>query len=171
MHWPVDLPAFLSIFLLLAAAWTDVATRIIPNTLVACVAGLGIVTRLMISPTALFASVAVSVAVFILLLLLHTRRMLGGGDVKLAAAICLGLSPISAYRFIFITAMAGGILALVHLAARRALRDAPPTAPPPRGTTLIYRIISAERWRISRHGSLPYGVAIACGGILAILAG
>ena len=52
MHWPIVLPAFLSIVLLLAAAWTDIATRVIPNTLVAGVAVLGIVTRLLIDPTA-----------------------------------------------------------------------------------------------------------------------
>jgi hypothetical protein len=30
-------------------------------------------------------------------------------------------------------------------------------------------VLSAERWRIARHGSLPYGVAIACGGIWVIV--
>jgi prepilin peptidase CpaA len=106
---------------------------------------------------------------FLALAMLHARGMLGGGDVKLAAAICLGLSPPSAYRFIFVTAMAGGVLALLHLLARHALRAAPPRRPPPRGSPLPKRVFFAERWRIARRGSLSYGVAIACGGIWAVL--
>jgi prepilin peptidase CpaA len=31
------------------------------------------------------------------------------------------------------------------------------------------RVLRTERWRMARHGSLSYGVAIACGGIWAIL--
>jgi Flp pilus assembly protein protease CpaA len=28
-----------------------------------------------------------------------------------------------------------------------------------------------ERWRVERRGSLPYGIAIACGGAWAMLSG
>jgi prepilin peptidase CpaA len=107
---------------------------------------------------------------FILLVALYARGMMGGGDVKLAAATALGLSPGSQYGFVVVTALAGGVLALLHLVLRRALRGAR-ARPPPRGAGVFQRVLAAERWRIARRGSLPYGVAIACGGIWAVLAG
>jgi prepilin peptidase CpaA len=157
--------------LLLAAAFSDIAVRIIPDTAVLGVAFLGAASRLSVSPAALLVSVVVAVACFALLALLHGRGLLGGGDVKLAAAVCLGLSAPGAYRFVFVTAMAGGVLALLHLAGRLALRGSRKYRPPPSGASLFHRVFCAERWRISRHGSLSYGVAIACGGIWAILEG
>jgi prepilin peptidase CpaA len=93
---------------------------------------------------------------------------MGGGDVKLAAATAVGLPAGSIYQLIVYTALAGGVLACLHLALRFGLRRLPPHAPR-RGACLIQRVVSAERWRIARHGSLPYGVAIACGGIWAVL--
>jgi Flp pilus assembly protein protease CpaA len=95
--------------------------------------------------------------------------VLGGGDVKLIPAVALGLPLSSISHFVFITVMAGGVLGLLHLLARWMLRGSPPLAPPPRGTFLLRRVLQAERWRIARHGSLPYGVAIACGGIWVII--
>jgi prepilin peptidase CpaA len=89
--------------------------------------------------------------------------------VKLAAAVCLGLSPIATWRFFVVTALAGGVLAILHLIGRRVLRGAAPMAPMPRGAPLPLRVLRTERWRIARHGSLSYGLAIACGGIWAML--
>jgi Flp pilus assembly protein protease CpaA len=103
------------------------------------------------------------------LLILHGRGLLGGGDIKLIPATALGFSVTSIYHFVFVTVMAGGVLAAIHLFARWLLRGRPPAAPPPRGSSLPRRVFSAERWRIARHGSLPYGVAIACGGIWVII--
>lgn len=171
MDWPFAIMAVLSIGLLCVAAWSDIAIRIIPDWVCAAVSVIGIAMRLFAGPYAVLTSTCIAAGMFLFLVLLHARGMLGGGDVKLAAAICLGLSPSSAYRFVFITAMAGGVLSVLHLIARRALRGAKPKAPPPRGSSLIKRVLCAERWRIARHGSLSYGVAIACGGIWAVLEG
>jgi prepilin peptidase CpaA len=158
--------------LLLVAAFTDTAARIIPDGVSAALALTGGAFRLGLSgPVAFGWSAAVAAALLALLVLLHARGLLGGGDAKLAAAVCLGLSPLGAWHFVFATAMAGGALALLHLAARIALRGARPCAPPPRGSSFLKRIYSAERWRISRHGSIPYGVAIACGGLWVVLQG
>src|SRR6185437_10028958 len=99
----------------------------------------------------------------------HARGGLGGGDVKLAAAVCLGLSPFEAWRFVVVTSLAGGILAILHLLGRLALRSSGTIAPAPAGSPSLIRVLRTERWRIARHGSLSYGVAIACGGIWAIL--
>lgn len=169
MDWPLAAMVLLFIVLLLCAAWNDIATRLIPDCLSIGVATLGGLIRLMAGPTALAASFAVALGVFVLLVILHARGALGGGDVKLAAAVCLGLSPVAAWRFIVVTALAGGVLAVLHLIGRRLLKGTAPVAPMPRGTPLPLRVLSTERWRIARHGSLSYGLAIACGGIWAIL--
>jgi len=130
---------------------------------------LGLLARLLNGLPAVAVSVAASLALFVFLLLLHARGMLGGGDVKLIPAVALGLSLTSINRFVFITVMAGGVLAVLHLIARWLLRGGRPIAPPPRGASLLRRVACVERWRIARHGSLPYGVAIACGGIWVIM--
>ncbi len=171
MGWLGGFLAALVVALLVLAALADIATRTIPDTIAAAVGLLGIAARLLAGPSALALSAAAALGLFVLLVVLHARGMMGGGDVKLAAATCLGLSLQSGYRFIVVTAMAGGVLAVMHLAARRALRDVPHPRPAPRGASLPRRVFSAERWRIARHGSIPYGVAIACGGIWAVLNG
>ncbi len=171
MEWLGAILAALVVALLVLAALADVATRTIPDGIAVGVGLLGMAMRLLMGPSALAVSAAIALTLFALLVVLHARGLMGGGDVKLAAATCLGLSLHPAYRFVVVTAIAGGILALLHLAARWGLRDAKRLAPPPRGASLARRVISAERWRIARHGSLPYGVAIACGGIWAVLIG
>ena len=65
------------------------------------------------------------------------------------------------------TALAGGVLVLLHLALRRL--PAPTRCPP--GAAGPRRVWTIERWRVRRRGALPYGVAIACGGTWAILSG
>ena len=151
------------------AACLDIATRTIPNGIPVIVAVAGLIVHVLAHPETLAGSAAASAVLFAVLALLHMRGLLGGGDVKLMAAIALGFSVTGINRFVFTTVIAGGVLALVHLAARWALRGRPLPAPPRRGASVFRRVLSAERWRIARHGSLPYGVAIAIGGIWVIL--
>ena len=155
---------------LLVATWHDIATRTIPDAIAIGIALLGAANRLLTGLPALALSLAAALVLLLLLTVLHARGLLGGGDAKLIAALCLGLSLPSAYRLLVATALAGGALALLHLILRRAVRGTPARQPLPRGASLPRRIFQAERWRISRHGSLPYAVAIACGGLWAILA-
>jgi prepilin peptidase CpaA len=169
MVWVNDVFGLFVIISLLLAACADIATRTIPNFIPAIVAGTGIIARVLAGPSALAVSTAASVVLFASLLILHGRGLLGGGDIKLIPATALGFSVTSIYHFVFVTVMAGGVLAAIHLFARWLLRGRPPAAPPPRGSSLPRRVFSAERWRIARHGSLPYGVAIACGGIWVII--
>jgi prepilin peptidase CpaA len=82
--------------------------------------------------------------VFLLLAAAFYAGMMGGGDVKLAAALALWFSPASILKFLVLMSLAGGVLTLVVLAWHRA------------------------RGREGRP-EVPYGVAIAFGG-LAILA-
>jgi prepilin peptidase CpaA len=87
--------------------------------------------------------VAAGAIVFGLLAGAFYLGMMGGGDVKLAAALALWFSPAGTVRFLVLMSLAGGVLTLVLLAWHRA------------------------RKREGRP-EIPYGVAIAFGG-LAIL--
>ena len=88
--------------------------------------------------------VAAAVVVFALLAIAFYTGMMGGGDVKLAAALALWFSPASTLRFLVYMAIAGGLVTLLVLVAHRVRRKA-------------------------GRPKVPYGVAIAIGG-LAILA-
>jgi prepilin peptidase CpaA len=87
--------------------------------------------------------VAVAAGVFVLLAAAFYAGMMGGGDVKLAAALALWFSPASTLKFLILMSIAGGVLTLIYMAWHRAKK---------------------------REGrpEIPYGVAIAFGG-LAIL--
>jgi prepilin peptidase CpaA len=88
--------------------------------------------------------VAVALGVFVVLALAFRAGMMGGGDVKLAAAVSLWFSPATTLKFLVIMSIIGGVLTLVVVALHRLRsRDGRP--------------------------KIPYGVAIALGGF-AILA-
>lgn len=168
--WSANLAAAAIVGLLVFAALADVAARIIPDGIAIGVAVLGLIVRVTEGGLpGVAVSIAAAVVVLMVLAILHRCGLMGGGDVKLAAATVLGLPLDWIYRFFIVTALAGGVIALVHLALRAAIHTAP--RPPPRGASLPLRALTAEWWRIARRGSLPYGVAIACGGIWAVLVG
>jgi prepilin peptidase CpaA len=152
--------------LLLAAAWRDLATRTIPDSISIALAFLGLGLRATEGTTALAVSAATAALLFLGLVLLHARGALGGGDVKLASAIAIGLPPLATFDFLLATALSGGVLGLLYL----ALRHLPVPVPSRPAASLPRRVLAAERWRIHRRGPLPYAVAIAAGGILTLLA-
>lgn len=168
--WSAEFLAAVIVILLICAAWSDIATRIIPDGVAIGLAVAGLCLRLFAGLSHAAVSLLIAALLFALLVLAHARGMLGGGDVKLAAATAIGLPAESIYRFVIMTSLAGGVVALLHLALRLGLRRVPLHAPR-RGASLLRRVLSAEHWRIVRHGSIPYGVAIACGGIWVVLAG
>ena len=88
----------------------------------------------------------VAVAVFLAGLVPFSRCWMGGGDVKLMAAGALWLGLGSAWTFLAGTALAGGVLAV--------------------GMVTWLSVAGRGRTR----PSLPYGVAIAAGGVLGTLA-
>lgn len=85
---------------------------------------------------------------------LFALQWLGGGDVKLLAAVALWFDFSGIVPLIFYIAVGGGALALILMLLRRAV---------PAGTR--------ERldWAIfARRGPIPYGLAIAAGTILCV---
>jgi len=138
--------AILALLLVVAAA-IDVRTYTISNRLNLAVALLAPVywwsVGLPLWPDAAI-QVALAAGVFLLLAIAFYTGMMGGGDVKLAAALALWFSPAATLRFLVFMSIAGGVVTLGLLIAHK-LRKKP------------------------GKPQIPYGVAIAIGG-LAILA-
>ena len=160
MSWIVPITSFLEILLLLYVATIDVATRLIRNEICLALALLGIADQLA-NPMQIVQSLIAATILLLLLLVIYQRGQIGGGDVKLLVALAIGLPLTGVIQLLTITALAGGVLALVHLMMR--LLPYPRLAPA--GASLVRRVYAIERWRHLRHAPLPYGVAIACGGI------
>jgi prepilin peptidase CpaA len=133
--------------ILVVAAVIDVRTFTISNRLNLTVAMLAPLYWLSIALSpwpGVAIQLAAAAAVFVVLAGAFYAGMMGGGDVKLAAALALWFSPPAIIKFLVLMSLAGGVLTLAVLAWHKAKR---------------------------REGrpEIPYGVAIAFGG-LAILA-
>src|SRR4051812_2996174 len=160
MSWIAPTISFLEILLLVYVAMIDIATRLIRNEICLALALLGIAGQLA-SPMQITESLIAATILLLLLLVIYTRGLIGGGDVKLLVALAIGLPLLGVLQLLTVTALAGGVLALVHLMMR--LLPSPRLAPA--GSSFVRRVYAIERWRNLRHAPLPYGVAIACGGI------
>ena len=164
MSWVVNIVLVLEVLLLLYVAAADIAARLIRNEVCLALALLGIVGQLG-NPSQVAQSLIVAAILFALLLFIYARGWMGGGDVKLLVAVAIGLPMMGVVQLLTITALSGGALAMVHMVMR--LLPAPNLAPA--GSSLLRRVYAVERWRHLRHAPLPYGVAIACGGIWSVL--
>ena len=134
--------ALLALMLLAASAW-DLRTRTIPNSLVIAIALLAFpfwwATGLPLWPDAAL-QIGVAILVFALFAAAFALGAMGGGDVKLVAAIALWLPFQAVFALLFIMSVAGGALTLAMFVRHRLARR-------------------TERLEI------PYGVAIAFGGL------
>jgi prepilin peptidase CpaA len=160
MSWIAPTALFLEILLLVYVAMIDIATRLIRNEICLALALLGIASQFA-NPVQVAQSLIAATILLLLLLVIYQWGRIGGGDVKLLVALAIGLPLTGVIQLLTITALAGGVLALVHLMMR--LLPYPRLAPA--GSSLARRVYAIERWRHLRHAPLPYGVAIACGGI------
>jgi len=116
--------------LLVVAAVIDVRTFTISNRLTLAVALLAPLYWLSIA-LAPWPGIAIQVAaaavVFLLMAGAFYAGMMGGGDVKLAAALALWFPPTATIQFIVLMSLAGGVLTIGlvvwHRAKRREGRD------------------------------------------------
>jgi len=189
----------IGIGLLLGAAWHDLRTRLIPDTISLILGLLGLAYRSQFGLIEFAFSITTSLLLFFLLFAAFNRGVVGGGDVKLAVATGLWLSPPDCYVFLVVTALAGGLLALLHLGLRTCGRWAAPDegegirlsggvdvsgemgvgGPPAKLASATEYVagagsgavtwIRAELARIRRREPMPYGVAIAAGGCYGLL--
>jgi len=88
--------------------------------------------------------VAIAAGVFALLAVAFYAGMMGGGDVKLAAALALWFSPVMTVNFLIWMSIGGGVLTAVVLVLHRTRKK--PGKP-----------------------EVPYGVAIAFGGLVILI--
>jgi len=152
--------------LLLAAALHDVALRTIPNGASAALVLTGAALRL--QDGGIIPGLLLAAAVFGASVLCWRRGWMGGGDVKLLGATALVVPPLQVGSLLMLTALSGGVLAVLYLILSHVVRVAP-AGGRPRGP--LTRVLRAERWRICRGAPLPYGLAIAFGGITLLLTG
>jgi prepilin peptidase CpaA len=137
--------------LFLWAAASDVAMRRIPNRLTALLALVGM-ARLVVEFAggagwqAQVLDLGTAAAVLAVGAAGFAAGLVGGGDVKLAAAASLWLGAAGLATFIIVTALAGGVLAFGYLALAAMPHRAGRAVP-----------------------TLPYGVALAAGGLAATL--
>ena len=133
--------------LLIVAAVIDMRTFTISNRLNLTVALLAPVYWLSVALSpwpGIAVQIAAGATVFALLAAAFYAGMMGGGDVKLAAALALWFPPLVTVKFLVLMSIAGGVLTLGLLIWHRARQ-------------------------LQGRPQIPYGVAIAFGG-LAILA-
>ena len=134
--------AFLSL-MLLAASWWDLRSRTIPNALNLAVALLAIpfwwATGLALWPDVAL-QVGVAALVFGLFAIAFALGGMGGGDVKLVAAVALWLPWQAVLALLVLMSLAGGALTLAMLIRKRLARS-------------------------EAALEIPYGLAIAFGGL------
>ncbi len=147
--WAISLAA-----LLLSAA-TDLKQRIIPNELVLVVALSGLLLGLAMRPGQVCISLVVAALIFLMLGFLCRYGVLGGGDVKLMAAVTLLVPPGGIADLLIGIALAGGLLSCFYLGASYFARDALAGSCEPAG----------ERVRVASRTEAPYAVAIL-GGVI-----
>ncbi len=157
--------------MLVVAALHDIVARTVPNGIAVAIAAAGVVAQATLSLMGagqLLISLPAAIAVFFLAALLWRRGLMGGGDVKLFGASALLVPPVLVPSMIMCATLAGGVLALIYLVARRrpSERLARPDCGRPLG--LFARALRVERWRLRRGGPLPYAVAIA-GGVVFVM--
>lgn len=158
----MPIPALFALIFPAALVWaaiSDIRSMTISNRLTVGLAvaflPMAVLCHLSLAQFGLHAGLGV--AGLVVGMILFAFRVMGGGDAKLIAAVCLWLGPNGALSMLLYTALAGGVLTLVLLGARRAPIAAVTGALP--------------QW-VNRHldpkGDIPYGVAICVGGLLAI---
>lgn len=159
MPLPVSAAALL-IFpvLVIWAALTDMTSFTIPNRIsLALAAAFLLAAPTVGAPLSLIGlNLAVGLAGLILGMALFALGWIGGGDAKLLAAASLWLGWPAIPTFLLDTTLAGGALALTLLALRAPLVRAHSPA------------LGGWLERLTTPGApAPYGVAIACGALMA----
>ena len=148
---------FVSLGGLVLAAGYDLATFTIPNRVVAMVGLANTLAMVLAVPDISTAAQYIATGLVVLLVgaVLFALRMWGAGDAKLLAAVSLAVGSKGLIVLGLWTALSGGGLALIFLVLRRL---------PMLGKTRL------GQWYLPTllaNNGVPYGVAIAAGGIIA----
>jgi len=161
------------------AAARDFAIRKISNQLALITVYIGIVLRI---GSAIFfnmplwedlVSILWSVSFLFILMIGWNFRLIGGGDVKLWAALSLvlPLSMIQQQSLVFSVFIAGGVEALIYQLIYKygEAKSIKFVSPAGRKSMILKRILKIESRRAFRRSSIPYGIAIAIGSTATVL--
>lgn len=131
---------------LLIAAFTDIRRRQIDNWLNAAIA-LGAPVYWWAQGLAIWPDVAIQLALglatLVILAGLFALKLMGGGDVKLLAALALWLAPMTFLKLLVVMSLLGGVLTIVFA---------------------VWHYTVTRR----RDAKIPYGVAIASAGLITL---
>ncbi len=158
-----------------AAVWFDLRERRIPNALTVGALLAALLVRVPEGLGAVGSGLLGAAIGFILFLPLFLVGGLGGGDVKLMTAFGAFLGPERLFPALLVTALVGGVLALLEVVRRRAFVRTL------RNIGLLPRTVAG---RVLRRGApetgphfltlaspeaitVPYGVAISAGALFA----
>ncbi len=165
-----------SVATLFVAALVDLRHRIVPNRLVLVIAACGVGRRLLAAPGLIWFDLLGAASIVVALGLLARHEWIGGGDVKLIAAVAL-LFPLSDVGALLLSiALAGGLMGCTYLAMRATVTKIPKprfcpantqdTQDTPRG---LEHLLSGERMRIVAGEPMPYALAVLGGVIYRIV--
>ncbi|WP_084397507.1 A24 family peptidase [Henriciella aquimarina] len=145
--------AFVFVALCVYAALKDLETLTITNGLNAAIAFLFIPAVIVAAPGwgLTGAHLATGMVAFVISVFLFVFGVFGGGDAKMIPGVMLWLGPAAVMPFLMVMAVAGGVLALFVILARRLV---PATAAP-----------GFAHETMQAGNGVPYGVAIAAGAI------
>ena len=151
----------------------DVQTRRIPNVLCGSAIVIGMLLNTVHSGTdGLFASAAGLLAAIALLLFPFAMGGLGGGDVKMMAAIGALLGLHAGVTALFVGLAFGGVIMAIHLARLGRLRQTLVTIHAMVLTSFFGRSLEPLRVSAAQQGAiaLPYSVPLGLGTLLVLAA-
>ncbi len=150
----------------LVAAVSDLSTRKIPNALTGSVAIVALGVAASHGMTTFAVACGLLVGILVVGTVAFANGWLGGGDIKLLAAVSASLAPGDALAFLTYTAIGGGIIALGFAAAARKL---PSTLVGVGRLVRPYAIPGTVGIAPEAPTTMPYALAIAAGFIAVAL--
>jgi prepilin peptidase CpaA len=158
--------------LLLAAAWSDIRSRRIPNLVTVTGLVAAIVLRGLVGPGAAIEGVVGALLAFVVVLPFFVLGVMGGGDTKLFMMIGAFMGPRHFLWAAVLIAIIGGMMAVVDAGRRGALLPVLFNCGQIMKHWATFGRRGANR-SITSVGALtiPYGVAIAAGALLWWFAG
>lgn len=159
-YFPEISAGFLALCLIVAAIW-DMAKERIPNFIPATmICGFLAAAFLSAGDVSWGSHFGAAGIMLVITLPLFQFNWMGGGDAKLliASALWFGLAEIA--WFGLFTALAGGVLALLLLSFRPVVASLKEASVLSENSRIVARL--------SKEGKIPYGVAIAVGGLYLI---
>lgn len=142
--------------LVIYAALSDISRLIIPNWISIALAAIFPAAALFAGATFVGAGLHILFGFGVLAVgfVLFQMNIIGGGDAKLLAAVAIWTGASAFLPFIFWTALAGGVMALLLLTARQLM---------PAGSYPAF-----VDHLLKKQNGIPYGVAIMVGALMAI---